>query len=85
MGDIITDVLNGFIQTIVDTANSVFRSMPALCPFSAFQNLLSNDLLAMINWFIPMSEMVFILESWGAAVAGWYIFSIILRWLKAVQ
>ena len=85
MGDWIIGFVNGAIETIADTANNVFEAMPRLCPFSAFQNALSNDLLAMINWFIPISEMIFILEAWGLAIAGWYVFSIILRWIKAVQ
>lgn len=38
-----------------------------------------------INWFIPFDAFVSIGSLWLLCVAGYYIYSIILRWARAVE
>ncbi|MCL2081003.1 MAG: hypothetical protein FWH16_02770 [Oscillospiraceae bacterium] len=85
MGDWIIGFLNGLIESIGSGINSVFSGIPDLCPFHSFQNTLDNELLATLNWFVPISEMIVMLELWLVAIALWYVVSIALRWFKAIQ
>lgn len=79
------EIINNIIRAIGETATNIISTVSGFCPFSAFQNALENDLLAMINYFIPLSEMIVILEGWGVAIIGYYALSILLRWIKVVR
>lgn len=41
--------------------------------------------LGYLNWFIPIYQMVPILEGWLVAVIGYYVLQVILRWAKVVE
>ena len=41
--------------------------------------------LAWVNWFIPVGEMATIMEIWLAALAAFYVISMLLRWIKVVK
>jgi len=38
-----------------------------------------------INYFIPISYMVSVLQVWCVAIAIFYIWQVLLRWAKAIQ
>lgn len=66
-------------------SSSVLGLLP-LSPFTDWIEYLSNvPYLGYINWFIPMGTMVKITASWIGAIAVYYIYSVILRWIKMVQ
>jgi hypothetical protein len=65
--------------------NSVMGGMTDLCPFKAVQNTLDNEILAVINWFVPVLEIVVMLQTWVICIGLWYGISVALRWLKAIQ
>lgn len=59
-------------------------------PFTMILNSLAansfmSKILAMVNWFIPIYSWIAILEVWLAAVAVYYIYQAILRWLNAIE
>lgn len=57
-----------------------------LSPFGSWIDYLRNvPYLGYINWFIPMKTLIEVTSSWVAAIAIYYIYSAILRWLKMVQ
>ena len=65
--------------------NEVMKVLP-LSPFKDWISYLSNvPYLAYINWFIPMATIAKITAAWVAAIATYYIYSAILRWLNMVQ
>ncbi len=41
--------------------------------------------LGYVNWFIPIYSFIGILEAWLACVAIYYVYQIVLRWLKAIE
>ncbi len=59
------------------------------CPFEFLYKLGTNsiisEVLGMVNWFIPIYSFVAILEGWVAAVAVYYVYQVVLRWLKAIE
>jgi len=60
-----------------------------MLPDSPF-TMLSKDadiqqVLGWLNWIIPVSSMVAILEVWLTAIAIFYVYQLILRWSKAIE
>lgn len=55
-------------------------------PFVMLQRSASvNQVIGIVNWIVPFSQMVAILQVWLTAVAVYYVYQIILRWAKAVE
>lgn len=55
-------------------------------PFSAFLDSMENlPYLSTINYFIPISSFIAIGEAWLASIAIFYLWSIILRWIRAIE
>lgn len=59
-------------------------------PFSGtLDSLAANtqvrQMLGMVNWFIPIYLFVPILTAWLAGVAVYYVYQIVLRWLRAIE
>lgn len=38
-----------------------------------------------MNWFVPVGTFVGILETWLAGVAIYYVYQIVLRWVKVIE
>lgn len=54
-------------------------------PFSMVTGLLTNiPYLDVLNWFVPVSEMVAIGQAWLAAIAVFYLVQMLLRWMNIV-
>lgn len=74
-------------DTLVSLAVSVIELFPA-SPFTILDELSSSDVyewLRMVNWFIPIGTFVSILEAWLSGVAIYYIYQIVLRWIKVIE
>jgi len=54
-------------------------------PFKLIDNSPIKDLLPYINWFIPFDFMVTTFTAWLVAIAVYYVYSVILRWVKAIN
>ena len=39
----------------------------------------------MVNWFVPVNSFVSILETWLVAVGIYYVYQIVLRWIKVIE
>lgn len=61
----------------------------AVLPHSPFQQYIDQwrglPGLSWLNWFIPVRACLTILASWLAALVLYYLYRIILRWIKAVS
>lgn len=54
-------------------------------PFSGFLNnfkTVFSPYLGWLNWFIPIKDFLVIFSVWLGAVSLFYIYSIIMRWVK---
>lgn len=55
-------------------------------PFVAYIDALETmPYLAYLNWFVPVSTFLVIGEAWLVSVGLFYAYSIILRWIRAIE
>lgn len=77
-----TDLLNSIIQFFSNIFEWVIDLLPA-SPFASFEYMtLSNNLLCILNYFFPIAEMILVLQLWIVAVAGYYVYKFILKFIK---
>lgn len=76
------------LQTVLNLIKSALSWVLQLLPDSPFQMLSVSPIqpyLAAINWIIPMNFILATTQAWLVAIAAYYIYSAILRWVKAVS
>ena len=57
-------------------------------PFLVLQNMSNSNMyqwIKWLNWFIPINTFVSIMEAWLVGIGLYYIYQIVLRWLKAIE
>lgn len=77
-----------FVQFLLDAIVVVLNAVCALfppSPFTIIEHTGFGDLIAKINYFLPIYEFVTILEAWLISVTAWYAISVIARWVKAIE
>lgn len=73
----IEQAFNGLIQAIV-------RVLP-LSPFKEFlEDFEDLPFLGYLNWFVPVRSILIVMGVWLAAVAAFYLYSVIARWVKLI-
>ncbi len=76
------------IKTILGWVKKAAVWVLSFLPHSPFTALLDAmeelPYLGYLNWFIPVSTFIAIGELWLVAIGTYYLYSIILRWIKAV-
>lgn len=71
------DAFKGLISNVVS-------SLPT-SPFAPFLSEFSNlPFLGYLNWFFPVRACLTVMAGWLAAVAAFYILSVIARWVKLI-
>ncbi len=74
-------LLNGLRAVLV----SVLQLLPG-SPFREFIDSIAEiPYLGYLNYFIPVSDFLALLAVWGAAVGVFYVSSVILRFVKAID
>lgn len=81
------------MDNILSTLKSIFDSLLGaileLLPTSPFTEHINNlgrlPYLGYINWFIPIGTFLKIGTGWLVAVGLFYLASVVLRWIKAIQ
>lgn len=72
------NLLDKFLQAVL--------SLFPLSPFrEVIEELGSLPYLGYINWFVPIGDFVKIGTVWLAAIAAYYAWSIIARWIKLIS
>lgn len=76
--DAMMEVAKGLLDKVI--------SVLPTSPFSAYlDKFTSMPYLKYINYFIPISDFIAIGEAWLVAVGLFYLYSIILRWIRAID
>lgn len=78
------EVINWLIDKVATLGEGITGLLPQ-SPFKGLQLAFDSKLLGYINYYVPIKEAVDILVAWGAAILLWYAYSIILRWVKAIE
>lgn len=74
-------------DTLVDLAIAIINIFPT-SPFVILDELSNTEIydwIQMMNWFVPVSSFVAILEAWLSCVAVYYVYQIVLRWIKVIE
>lgn len=82
--NVIINGLNQIIAQIGGLITSLFNLLPAT-PFDSIYQYLNNDFFMYLNWIVPIPEILVFLVSWTTAVSLYYIVSLVLRWIKAIE
>ena len=72
---------------LIDLAISIINIFPT-SPFVVLDELSSTEIYSWIqmrNWFIPVTSFVGILETWLSCVAVYYVYQVVLRWIKVIE
>lgn len=81
-------MLLDLLQTIIDGFVRVLGGIVSALPTSPFNGLsamtLDSKLFGALCYIVPVPQIVALLEAWGVAVGTFYIYMIILRWIKAI-
>jgi hypothetical protein len=74
--------LKNFLITVL---NAILVFLPN-SPFTQYLTVLEDSqLLKTLNWIVPIGTFITIGETWLTAVTIFYIYSVILRWVKAIE
>lgn len=61
----------------------------SVLPTSPFRGLIdtigSFEYLGWLNWFFPVGDCLIVLTGWVAIIGTYYLYSIVLRWIKAIH
>lgn len=79
-------MLEAFMNKLLDLVQTVLGWLPA-SPFADSQLLSISDSqgLSWLNWFFPVGDCLDLTAKWIAAIALYYLASIMLRWVKAIE
>lgn len=54
-------------------------------PFADFiEDFSSLPWLGVLNWFVPVQQILTVMAAWLAAVSLFYVYSVIMRWVKLI-
>lgn len=74
-----------WMSSLFDAFGNSLKDVLPTSPFTQyivqFQDL---PYLGWINWLIPIGPALNVLAAWLAAIAAFYAYSIVLRWIKAL-
>ncbi len=84
MANFLIGMCNGIIKALGLVLGVIFSVLPP-SPFKLLDNSPIAKYLPGLNWLLPISEMIVIGEAWLTAIAVYYIYQIVLRWIKAVE
>lgn len=76
--------LNILIEGLGVILSTIFSILPP-SPFKLISNSPIAEYLPTLNFFIPVAEMIAIGQVWLAAISVYYIYQIVLRWIKAIE
>lgn len=75
-----------WMTSLFDKFGSALQEVLPLSPFSPFiEQFRDLPYMGYINWFLPIGAAISVLEAWLSAILLFYLYSIVLRWVKAIQ
>lgn len=73
----INQAFNGLINSLV--------SLLPVSPFASFIDQFSGlPWLGVLNWFFPVRQCLIVMAAWLVAIALFYAYSIVMRWVKMI-
>lgn len=73
------------MEIVTQFLDTVLKVLPT-SPFRDFINSMEElPYLGYLNYFIPIGTFIKIGTAWLAAIALFYLYSIVLRWIRAIE
>lgn len=76
--------LNLIIKALGSILNFIFSILPP-SPFEVLDFSSVNEHLSTFNFFVPISQIVSVGEAWIVCISTYYLYQIVLRWIKAIK
>lgn len=77
------------METFLNWVNGALGFIFAFLPSSPFQSVISSieqwEWLHWLNWFVPVGTFITIGKLWITAIIAHYAYSVILRFIKAIE
>lgn len=70
------------VEKFLNLVLSVLPRSPFVKYIAAMEEI---PFLQYLNWFIPIGTFILIGEAWLVAIGIFYLYSIILRWIRAIE
>ena len=81
-------MVNTLLQWMTTLVQKLGNKILTLLPTSPFRNFIESwqapQYLGWLNWFMPVSTLITILNLWLAAITLFYLYSVIMRWVKII-
>lgn len=77
------DFFNWILSSIGSALTSVLPTSPFHDIIVNFSNV-ASEYLGWLNWFIPIKEFLAIGGIWLGCISAFYIYSVIMRWVKMI-
>ena len=72
-------------ETVFQAFGNELLSLLPLSPFQQFiDQFRSLPYLGWLNWFFPVGDCLVVMLAWLGAVGLFYLYSIVMRWLKMI-
>lgn len=85
IADMIIKIINMIILAIGTVINGVLSLLPD-SPFKSIQlESIDTGLIKALNWIIPVNTIISIFGASLLAVGVYYLYQIVLRWIKAIE
>jgi len=85
MLDIVVTILNDLIRGL----GAILGFLISVLPNSPFQSIIDSsvvsDYLGGLAWVIPFPALLSVFTAWAGCMALYYLYSIVLRWVKAIE
>lgn len=73
------------MEIVTKFLNAVLALLPT-SPFVSFIDAIEGiPFLSALNYFIPISTFIGIGEAWLVSIGVFYLYSILLRWIRAIS
>ena len=84
MGEMFMGIFDSWCEALQGVLTRIIDLLPD-SPFLIIDNSPIADYMGWLNWLIPMEQIIAILQLWVSAIAIYYVWVVILRWIKAVD
>lgn len=89
MLEILKNAVVWLINFLINLVSVVLNLLFSFLPNSPFKNMNSftgvTEFIGYLNWLIPVKLFVTTLSLWIVAITSYYIYSIALRYFKAIE
>lgn len=72
-------------KSIMDVIISLLPTSPFKGVIKGMESEEVQQVLSYLNWFVPIKDIVVVLTGWLTAIGLYYIYVIVLRWIKAIK